>query len=124
VRTVFVIGPDKKIKLMLVYTMTTGRNFDEVLRVLDSMQLTAKRQVAPGECDRSTRTRRTTRRRDRELVVHPAWKTEIEVSGAGPRETAGCALQRWLSELQCHDYFEAGRLPRPHHCGRPTGSLK
>src|SRR6202166_2154289 len=46
VRSVFVIGPDKKIKLMLVYPMTTGRNFDEVLRVLDSMQLTAKHQVA------------------------------------------------------------------------------
>jgi len=46
VRTVFIIGPDKKIKLMLMYPMTTGRNFDEVLRVLDSMQLTAKHQVA------------------------------------------------------------------------------
>lgn len=46
VRTVFVVGPDKKIKLMLIYPMTTGRNFDEVLRVLDSMQLTAKHQVA------------------------------------------------------------------------------
>ncbi|MGH9497527.1 MAG: peroxiredoxin [Terriglobales bacterium] len=46
VRTVFVIGPDKKIKLMLVYPMTTGRNFDEVLRVLDSMQLTARHKVA------------------------------------------------------------------------------
>ena len=46
VRTIFMIGPDKKIKLMLVYPMTTGRNFDEVLRVLDSMQLTAKHQVA------------------------------------------------------------------------------
>jgi alkyl hydroperoxide reductase subunit AhpC len=46
VRTVFVIGPDKKIKLMLSYPMTTGRNFDEVLRVLDSIQLTAKHQVA------------------------------------------------------------------------------
>jgi alkyl hydroperoxide reductase subunit AhpC len=46
VRTVFVIGPDKKIKLMLSYPMSTGRNFDEVLRVLDSMQLTATQQVA------------------------------------------------------------------------------
>jgi len=46
VRTVFVIGPDKRIKLQLAYPMTTGRNFDEVLRVLDSMQLTAKHRVA------------------------------------------------------------------------------
>jgi alkyl hydroperoxide reductase subunit AhpC len=46
VRSVFVIGPDKKIKLTLTYPMTTGRNFDEVLRVLDSIQLTAKHQVA------------------------------------------------------------------------------
>jgi alkyl hydroperoxide reductase subunit AhpC len=46
VRSVFVIGPDKKIKLMLTYPMTTGRNFDEILRVIDSMQLTAKHKVA------------------------------------------------------------------------------
>ncbi len=46
VRTVFIIGPDKKIKLMLSYPMTTGRNFDEILRVLDSMQLTSKHKVA------------------------------------------------------------------------------
>jgi alkyl hydroperoxide reductase subunit AhpC len=46
VRTVFVIGPDKRIKLTLAYPMTTGRNFDEVLRVLDSIQLTAKHKVA------------------------------------------------------------------------------
>lgn len=46
VRNVFVIGPDKKIKLILVYPMSTGRNFDEILRVLDSLQLTANHQVA------------------------------------------------------------------------------
>ena len=46
VRNVFVIGPDKKVKLVLVYPMTTGRNFDEVIRVIDSMQLTAKHKVA------------------------------------------------------------------------------
>ena len=46
VRTVFIIGPDKKIKLMLAYPMTTGRNFDEVLRVLDAIQLTARHNVA------------------------------------------------------------------------------
>ncbi|MEO5820697.1 MAG: peroxiredoxin [Vicinamibacteraceae bacterium] len=55
VRTVFVIGPDKKVKLMLVYPMTTGRNFHEILRVIDSLQLTASHKVAtpanwkPGE---------------------------------------------------------------------------
>ena len=46
VRSVFSVGPDKKIKLMLTYPMTTGRNFDEILRVLDSMQLTAAHKVA------------------------------------------------------------------------------
>lgn len=46
IRTVFVIGPDKKVKLSITYPMTTGRNFDEILRVVDSMQLTARQPVA------------------------------------------------------------------------------
>jgi thioredoxin-dependent peroxiredoxin len=46
VRSVFIVGPDKKIKLMMTYPMTTGRNFDEILRVLDSMQMTARHKVA------------------------------------------------------------------------------
>ena len=46
VRNVYVIGPDKQIKLMIAYPMTTGRNFDEILRVIDSLQLTAKHKVA------------------------------------------------------------------------------
>jgi len=46
VRTVYVVGPDKKIKLMIAYPMTTGRNFDEILRVIDSLQLTAKHKVS------------------------------------------------------------------------------
>ena len=53
VRSVFIIGPDKKIKLMITYPMTTGRNFDEILRVLDSMQLTGKHKVAtPADWNR------------------------------------------------------------------------
>lgn len=55
VRSVYVIGPDKKIKLILTYPMTTGRNFNEILRAIDSIQLTARHQVAtPANCSRAT----------------------------------------------------------------------
>ena len=82
VRNVFVVGPDKKIKLLLLYPMTTGRNFDEILRVIDSLQLTAKHQVATpanwkqGEdVYRRLRQQRggqgNLRRLDRAQAVHP-----------------------------------------------------
>ena len=88
VRTVFVVGPDKKIKLMLSYPMSTGRNFDEVLRVLDSMQLTAKHKVATPV------NWKTGRRRD-----HPAGgvgrRGQAEVSrAAGRRRSRICGSCR------------------------------
>ena len=62
VRSVFVIGPDRKVKLTLTYPASTGRNFDEVLRVLDSLQLTAKHQVAPP----------VHRRRGEDVIIVPS----------------------------------------------------
>lgn len=66
VRSVFVIGPDKKVKLMLTYPMTTGRNFNEILRAIDSMQLTAKHKVAtPAQWENGD-----------DVIVTPAVTTE------------------------------------------------
>ena len=73
VRSVFVIGPDKQIKLMLTYPMTTGRNFDEILRAIDSMQLTAKYKVAtPAQW-----------RLGEDVIVTPAVSDEDAISAFG-----------------------------------------
>src|SRR5450432_343267 len=74
VRNVFVIGPDKKIKLILVYPMTTGRNFDEVLRVIDSLQLTAKHKVATP----------VNWKKGEDVIIVPALKDEAEIKQRFP----------------------------------------
>ena len=118
VRTVFVIGPDKKIKLMLSYPMSTGRNFDEVLRVLDSIQLTAKHTVAtpvnwkPGQ----------------DVIIPPSVSDEDAKKNspaAGKRSRPICASYRNRSSRTSHaprarwpppSPFEHGLL----HCRRLT----
>lgn len=77
VRSVYVIGPDKKIKLVLTYPMTTGRNFDEILRAIDSMQLTAKHQVAtPANW-----------KQGEDVIITPAVSNEDAIKRFGAYET-------------------------------------
>ena len=98
VRTVFVIGPDKKIKLMLAYPMTTGRNFDEVLRVLDSIQLTAAHKVA---------TPVNWKRGDDVIIVSAVSdeeaKRNIRRAGRHPSLTFGLSPSRNKARRQGHD---------------------
>ena len=104
VRSVFVIGPDKKIKAMLTYPMSTGRNFDEVLRILDSVQLTAKHQVAtpvnwkPGD----------------DVIIAPAVSDEEAqqaLSGRVPRAEAVSALRAAAARLTRPPERAAGAGP-------------
>ena len=112
VRSLFVIGPDKKIKLKIEYPASTGRNFDEVLRVIDSLQLTAKHQVATPANWKS----------GEDVIIVPAVSDDRPAAGGGsglaaeadPLGLAG----RQLGRLRiCH----ADNLVQGGACGRQTG---
>ena len=107
VRSVFIIAPDKTIKLMLTYPMTTGRNFDEILRVLDSMQLTAKHKVCyTGELAAGRRCHHRARgfqRRSRAVVPR---RMDDGQALSAHRETAGGHSQELI--------WPAPRIPGIH----------
>ena len=97
VRNVFVVGPDKKVKLVLVYPMTTGRNFDEVLRVIDSLQLTAKHKVPTPVNWKQRRGRHHRRLRlrrggQRDLPGRVAVAAAVHPDRAGARDERGRQL--------------------------------
>ena len=103
VRTVFLIGPDKKIKLMLVYPMSTGRNFDEVLRVLDSIQLTATHKVATP----------VNWKHGEDVIIVPAVsdeeaKQKYPDGWKHPSLTFGSSPSRSSHQLPASDSFEMG----------------
>ena len=95
VRNVFVIGPDKKIKLILVYPMTTGRNFDEVLRVIDSLQLTARHKVS--------------------TPVNWRYGEDVIISGSVSNDEATELFGEWESP---RPYIRIVPQPREHDAGR------
>jgi hypothetical protein len=110
VRAVFIIGPDKKIKAMLTYPMTSGRNFDEALRLLDSLQLTAKQPVAtpvnwkPGD----------------DVIIVPSLsdeKAREKFPGGWDR------LSRAPNDANAADVVSPARAPTHQHGGRAAGRL-
>jgi alkyl hydroperoxide reductase subunit AhpC len=121
VRTVFLIGPDKKIKLMLVYPMTTGRNFDEVLRVLDSIQLTATHKVATpvnwkrGEDVITCRQSRTRKPNGNILMAgrHPSLTFGSSPSRSSHQPAA------WDSFLELEGFDVIGGMYAVRHAKRP-----
>ena len=108
VRTVFVVGPDKKIKLMLIYPMSTGRNFDEVLRVLDSLQLTAKHKVSTpvnwkqgGDVIISAEQSRT---RKRNRNIPEAGSPQNRICESSPSRSN---LSPWIGPDECGSVFSS-----------------